>query len=156
MFLIETKFTSKCLEKFRRQNECQEIPRLRLLMIFKNSSFLISKKTGTWKFKISNVQTTKKHIKSDKNEQMPTKVSGISKNLKFSDYQTWKISFSKMVPHFLIFFEVNSWQIRGSRVHYGSKKCRKFGSSKIHLKNSGIDQESIISHFAIIKTPKYH
>ena len=42
-FLIDMKFISKLLEKFRRQNLCQEIPRLRLFMIFKNSSFLISK-----------------------------------------------------------------------------------------------------------------
>ena len=32
-FLIETKFIFVLLEKFRRQNESQEIPRLRLLMI---------------------------------------------------------------------------------------------------------------------------
>ena len=30
MFLIETKFISKLFKKFRRRNECQEIPRLRL------------------------------------------------------------------------------------------------------------------------------
>ena len=42
-FLIETKFISKLFKKFRRQNESQEIPRLRLFMIFKNSSFLIIK-----------------------------------------------------------------------------------------------------------------
>ena len=33
------------------------------------------------------------------------------------------------------------------------QKIENFGSSKIHPKSIGIDQESIISHFGIIKTP---
>ena len=52
-FLIEAKFISKLLEKIRQQNGCQEIPRLRLLIMFKNSSFLIIKKTGVLNFKNS-------------------------------------------------------------------------------------------------------
>ena len=68
-----------------------------------------------------------------------------------------KSIFFKDVPtFFLVFFEVNSWQIRGSRVHYGSKKSQNFRSSKIHPKSIGIDQESIFSHFGIIKTPFWH
>ena len=50
MFLIETKFIFKLLEKFRRQNECQEIPRLRLSMIFKNSSFRIIRRIRNSEF----------------------------------------------------------------------------------------------------------
>ena len=53
-FLIETKFISKLLEKFRRQNECQEIPRLRLFMIFRNSSFLIIQISDLQIFESSN------------------------------------------------------------------------------------------------------
>ena len=65
-----------------------------------------------------------------------------------------KSIFSKDVPWFvLVSFEVNSCEIQGSRVHYRSQKCRNFGSSKVHPKSSGIDQESIISHLGIIKTP---
>ena len=52
-FLIEAKFISKLFKKFRRQNESQEIPRLRLFMIFKNSSFLIFKNSGILNFKNS-------------------------------------------------------------------------------------------------------
>ena len=53
MFLIETKFIFKIFKKFRRRNESQEIPRLRLFIILKDSSFLIVKKSD---FKISKVQ----------------------------------------------------------------------------------------------------
>ena len=35
------------------------------------------------------------------------------------------------------------------------QKIENFGSSRIHPKSTGIDQESIISHFGIIKTPQY-
>ena len=51
--LIGTKFTSKLSKKFRWQNESQEIPRLRLFILFKNSSFIIIKNQELWisKFK---------------------------------------------------------------------------------------------------------
>ena len=52
-FLIETKFIFKISEKFRRENWCHEIPRLRLFIIFKNSSFLIIKNSGIKNFKNS-------------------------------------------------------------------------------------------------------
>ena len=50
VFFIETKFISKLFKKFRRQNESQEIPRLRLFMfswkIGKISSTIIQKMTN--------------------------------------------------------------------------------------------------------------
>ena len=56
-FLIETKFIFKLLRKFRRQNWCQEIPRLRLFMfswkIRKISSKFIKNKSKKWKTKIT-------------------------------------------------------------------------------------------------------
>ena len=55
--------------------------------------------------------------------------------------------------HIFCIFWKKSWQICGSRVHYGSKKCRNFASSQNHPKSSGNDQESITSHFGIIKNP---
>ena len=76
---------------------------------------------------------------------------------KFWDSQilrSQKSIFSKDVPvFFLVFFEVNSWQIEGSRVHYGSQNFRNFGSSQNRQKSIEIDQESTFSHFGIIKTP---
>ena len=67
-FLIETKFVSKLWEKFRRQYECQEIPRLRLFMIFKNSSFLIINIQEFWVSEIqkwtAKVSENKKILKS--------------------------------------------------------------------------------------------
>ena len=134
-FLIEMKFTSKLFKKFRRRNESQEIPRLRLFIIFKNSSSRISKTSEILNFKNS------------KSGRLRFPESGEFSNFQILRYEKY---FSKMFPHFLVFFEVNSWQIRGSRVHYRSKKCRNFRSSKIHLKSSGIDQESIISRLGII------
>ena len=80
------------------------------------------------------------------------------KNWEILEFQKVEISkiqiFQGCSLIFLVFFEVNSWEIRGSRAHLGSKKCRNFGSSKIHLKSSGMYQESIINYFGIIKTPK--
>ena len=59
MFLTETQFISKLLEKIRRRNQCQEMPRLRLFMIFKNSSFLIIKISDLQSFKDSKIQRFK-------------------------------------------------------------------------------------------------
>ena len=134
--MTETKFISKLFKNFHRRNECQEIPRLRLFMILKNSSCLISK--------IRDLQIS---------ESLNFEISKIAKSgtQDFRKYEIFRFSdihnpyFSRTFPYFLVCFEVNSRQIRGSRVHYGSKKCRSFGSSKIHLKSSGIDQESIIN-----------
>ena len=66
-FLIETKFISKLFKKFRRQNESQEIPRLRLFII--PSYYHI--------------------IKSKKN--LVIRYTGLSKILRFSDSQISKI-----------------------------------------------------------------
>ena len=88
-FLIETKFIPKLLEKFRRQNECQEIPRLRLSIIFKNSSFLIIKKSGILNFKNSKSG----HFVNLKNSSFP-----ISKNpgiLKFKNSKNGQLRFPK-------------------------------------------------------------
>ena len=70
-FLIEMKFISKLFKKFRRQNESQENPRLRLFIIFKNSSFLIIKNPGILNFKNSKIG------------RLRAKVSKISKILSF-------------------------------------------------------------------------
>ena len=84
-------------------------------------------------------------------QKIETTVSEISEILKIINSQIWKIICPKDLPRcFLAFFEVNSWQIRGSRIHYGSNKCLNFRSSKIHLKSSAIDKESIINYLWII------
>ena len=41
---------------------------------------------------------------------------------------------------FLVFFEVNSWEIRGDRVHYGSKKSKILKVPRIIQKVLGYDR----------------
>ena len=76
-------------------------------------------------------------------------------NVEILEFQKVEISkiqiFRGCSSIFSCIFKVNSWEIRDSRVHYGSKKkCRNFGSSRNHSKSSGIDQEPIISYLGII------
>ena len=65
-FLIETKFIHKLFKKFRWENETQEIPRLRLFMIFKNSSFPIIKISDLQSFKVSKIQRFKDSLDVEK------------------------------------------------------------------------------------------
>ena len=142
-FLEETKFISKLLPKFRRQIWCQEIPRLLLFIISSYYHIIIIKNSD---LQISKFQKSKSQVHRTFRKFWDSQILRSQKSI-----------FSKDVPvFFLVFFEVNSWQIEGSRVHYGSKNFRNFGSSRIVKKSIGIDQESSFSHFGIIKTPNWH
>ena len=81
-FLIETKLICKLLYILLMENQCQDIPRLRLFMIFKNSSFPI--------IKISNLQNSKSsNFEISKIQKSGTQ--DFSKILRFSDSQISKI-----------------------------------------------------------------
>ena len=113
-------------------------------------------------FNYQNIRSSKNQIfkfrnfKSSNFEISKIKKSGTQDVRTFwPDSQISKIHiFQGCSSTFSCIFEVNSWEIRGSRVHYGSKTSRFLRSSKIHPKSIGIDQESIISHLGIIKTPQ--
>ena len=93
-FLIETKFISKLFKKFRRENESQEIPRLRLFIISSYYHILKGKKNKNKKTKVH----------QNKLEVMYT---GLPEILRFSDYQISKIHiFQGCSSIFLVFFEV--------------------------------------------------
>ena len=103
---------------------------------------------------LQNQKNQKKTKVHKNNKKLDVRYTGLPTILRFSDSQISQIHiFQGCSSIFLVFFEVISWQIRGSRVHYGSKKFRNFRSSQNHPKSIGIDQESNFSHFGIIKTP---
>ena len=132
-FLIETKFISKLFKKFRRQNESQEVPRLRLFMIWSYYHILKSNK--------------KTEGAQKKNE---VRYTGLPKILifRFSDFQNSYIP--KIIPHVFLIFPKG---FDDNREGYGSRFWRNFGSSRNHLKSIGIWPGTLISHFGIIKTP---
>ena len=69
-------------------------------------------------------------------------------NVRFSDM---KIEYFQGCPHnYLVLFKYfgKKYGVRGSRFR------RFFGRSKIVLKSIAIDQESLISNFGVIETPK--
>ena len=78
VFFIETKFISKLFKKFRRENESQEIPRLRLFIISSNRRFL-----------------------NKKNLDLVHRTSGNFEIFRFSDIQN--TYFPRMLPYFLVF-----------------------------------------------------
>ena len=75
-------------------------------------------------FIISNYQKSR-NSEFQKFKKWTPKVSKISKISKIAILRFLQMIFSQDVPRFfLVFFEVSSWDIRGSRVHYGSKKLK--------------------------------
>ena len=96
----------------------------------------------------------KKKTKVHNKKNLEVMYTGLPEILRFSDSQISKIHIFQGCSHivsciFLKYFDDN-WK------GYGSRFWQNFGSSRNHPKSIGIDQESIFSHFGIIKTPFWH
>ena len=80
------------------------------------------------------------------------------KNVKNLEFQKVEICQDNEFLWWFPIFSYIFWSIfmisTGSEGPLRVQKIENFGSSQIHPKSIGIDQESIISHFGIIITPK--
>ena len=102
-FLIETKFISKLFKKFRRENESQEIPRLRLFIISSYYHILIIKNPDLQNFKSSNFEISNLQISKFQNPKV--RYTGLFENfeiLRFSDLKN--PYFLRMFPYFPCIF----------------------------------------------------
>ena len=99
-FLIEMKFISKLFKKFRRQNESQEIPHLRLFIISSYYHIIKSKNQAKNEPKVPKKQ-----------KKLEVWYTGLPEILRFSDSQISKI-------HIFLYFLKNFddvWEGYGSR-----------------------------------------
>ena len=87
-FLIETKFISKLFKKFRRQNESQEIPHLRLFIISSYYHIIKSKNQAKNEPKVPKKQ-----------KKLEVWYTGLPEILRFSDSQISKIHIFQGCSH---------------------------------------------------------
>ena len=135
-FLIDMKFISKPFKKFRRQSECQEIPRLRLFMIFKNSTFPIINNSDLQNFKSSNFEISNLLIsKFQKSKSQVHRTSGNFEIPRFSDIQN---PYFQGCSHIFLYFSNIFIRNTGSQGPLRVQKIENFGSSQNHPKSIGI------------------
>ena len=129
-FLIETKFISKLFKKFRRQNESQEIPRLRLFIILSYYHILKSKNQKN--------QKTRRFKK-----KLEVRYTGLPEILRFSDSQISQIHIFQGCSQIFLYFWSKFMTNTGFKGPLRVQKISKFSKfqnpSKKYWNRSGID-----------------
>ena len=108
-------------------------------------------------YNYQNFRSSKFQIFKFRNFKNPkVRCTGLSNKSRFSDSQISKIHISHGCSSiFSCIFWSKFMTNAGAQGSTTGPKNRFFASSKIHPKSIGIDQESIICHFGIIKTPNW-